>query len=247
MPQGFCEVEDVGAALQDDFAGANPSPAEVEAAIAAQTDWVERKTNTHWYDSAASDSDLVPTSPRSVANIRLDVPSSPHATDRQIHHADRGVRYPVTRAGPYCKLRLPHYGVETLDALRVRDFGGDVTDWAADPAFSAGRGEDYYLETATDERAQSHLFIRASSIGARTDFTDLVTLDYRYGVDAAEQSWDTVRRATALRAAAELVIDDEFEAAVPNDVGLVNVQTKADQYEQRAENLLQPFMSAPIA
>jgi len=241
---GYCEVDDVGSVLQSDLAGANPATGEVEDAILGQTNWIRRRTNRHWYDSSGSTAGLIPTSPRSVSEIRLDVPSGPHAQDRQIRRGESATRYPTTVAGPYAKIRLPHYDVQELTRLEVRDRDGGVTDWVAASDKVAGRGEDYYLGTETDERGTSHLYVRAASIGPRIDYSELLTLAYDYGRDGVTE---TVRRAVALRAAAELVIDDEFEAALPNDTPAVNVQTKADQYQSRADELLDPYLEMPIA
>jgi hypothetical protein len=243
MSDGFCDVTDVSAVLQDDFAGANPGTDEVEAAIVGQTQWIRRQTSRHFFDTSGGGT-LTPSGPRSVSGIRLDVPASPHSQDRQITQGETGVRYPVSLAGPYARVRLPHYDVQALTALEVRDADGGVTDWIADPDKTSGRGGDYYLQTANDDIGDSHLYVRASSLGSRVDFTDLLTLAYEYGRDPIP---DTIRRVTALRAAAELVIADEFESALPNDTPAISAQSKADEYRETAENLLEPFHEVPIA
>lgn len=243
---GYAEVEDVGDVLQDDFAGANPTDAEVEAAIAGLTQWVRRKTRHHFYDSGGQASDLVPTTPRTVDTVQLDVPSSPHPQDRQIHHDEAGIRYPVTRAGRYIRVRLPHYAVGSIESLEVRQRDGSVTDWITAADKQSGRGEDYYLQAEGDEFKRSYLYLNAGSVGPRVDYEDLLTLSYSYGVDQQTQSWDSVRRGVATLAAADIVLDDDIQGAIPDDGQLVPVNTKADKLVNRAMKLLGSYISAPI-
>jgi hypothetical protein len=243
---GYAEVSDVGSVLQDDFAGANPTDAEVEAAIAGLTQWARRKTRHHFYDSGGTNSDLIPTGPRTVDTIQLDVPNSPHAQDRQIRREESDIRYPVTRAGQYARVRLPHYGVETLAKLEVRHRDGSVTDWVATSDKQSGRGEDYYLQTEGDEFKRSYLYLHAGSIGPRVDYEDLLTLSYSYGLDQQSQSWDSVRRGVATLAAADIVLDDDIQGAIPDDGQLVPVNTKADKLLNRGMKLLGSYIAAPI-
>lgn len=250
---GYCTVDDVSAVLQDDFAGANPSTSEVKAAIDGQNEWLRRRTRNHWYDSTAgsdadSTNDFLFTSAISATDVRESVPSSPHRQDRQLFSDAVGVRYPVTHAGPYARIRLPHFNVQSLTKLEVRERDGDVTDWVAASDKVAGRGEDYYLHVDGDEFGASYLYIRADSIGGRVDFTDLLTLAYDYGVDGnGSELPDTITRTVALRAAAELVLDDDMQAGIPNDGQLVALESKADSYRKEAERLLGEFTQVPVA
>jgi|APHM01.1.fsa_nt_gi hypothetical protein len=242
---GYCEPEDVRAVLQDDLP--QTEPREIEAAIEGLTPWVREKTRRHFYDSAGDPADLVDTEDRVAAGVRLDVPSSPHATGRQLHRGERGARYPVTDAGPYARIRLPHFSVESLTSLEVRDRDGDVADWETDPEFTEGRGEDYYLHVDRDETRASFLFIRAAAIGSRINYDDLLTLEYRYGRDQAEDDWTTVRNAVAHLAAADLVLDEDVATAVPNDGQLVATGTKADEYLDAGLTRLKPYLALPTA
>jgi len=52
---------------------------------------------------------------------------------------------------------------------------------------------------------------------------------------------DAVRRMTAQYAAAELVTNDEFVQAIPDDGQLINVQTKADRWEAAADRTLDNY------
>ena len=235
MTAGYCERKDVRRALQKaSFDGAIGSDGAIaDAAITGLTQWLRRRTRRHWYDSGGGTT-LVPAGPRTVSEIRLDVPSGPHRQQGQLLHDSRHIEYPVTHSGSYCKVRLPHYDVETLHTLAVRDRDGTVTDWVSDSRYSSGRGEDYYLHTEGDEFTRSYVYVNARSIGGRTDFANLLTVGYDYGTDQQDDDWSTVRRSVAMLAAADLVMDEDVKTAVPDDGQLVSVQTKAERYVQRA-------------
>lgn len=238
---GYAEVEDVKSVMQDDFRGSTPTEQQAADAIAGLTEYLRRETRHHWYEPSG-EADLVPTSPRSVTNIRRDVPSSPHTQDRQIYRDESGIRYPVTQAGRYSRIPLKHPGVETIDTLQVRQRDGSVEDWVAASDKQEGRGEDYYALSEGDEFEQSYLYVRASSLGPRTDYNDLLTVDYSHGVEIN----GTVRRGVAALAAADLTMDDNVQQAIPDDGNLIQVETKADRYVNQAMRVLGPFFQTPI-
>lgn len=245
MPDGFCEADDVRKALQERGLDGPTAPEFVEPAIAKVSDWLARQGNKHFYDSTGEASDTVPTAPATASNVRLSVPSSPHSQRDQLF-SDTDARYPVTTAGPYARITLPHGHVKSLTTLEVRDLGGGVEDWAAASDKQEGRGEDYYVQRAGQQSyGRTHLFIRARSIGPRYDFGGILTLDYDYGLDAAEEEWQDVRRGIAQAAAAELVIEDDVLTAISDSGQLVGVDTQRQQLLDDAEKALEPYLTAP--
>jgi hypothetical protein len=243
VPDGYCEPADVREVLQEVDLSGSINMDIVEAHIEGVSAWLRKASGRHWYDSNGADTDTVPTAARSASTIRLDVPSSPHAQRGQIHRHDRGVRYPVTRDGPYARLPLPHGWVDTLDALEVRDPDGAVTDWTADAEYTEGRGEDYYVQIeAEEEYGNSYLYLRAASIGARWDFTGLVTAAYQHGLDAQDYEWQDVRKGVAAMAAAQVVDDDDVLAQIPDNARLVSVDTQTDRLINRALRYLGPYL-----
>lgn len=248
MPDdGYCNTDDVRRVLQEsEFTGAEAAdPLIVEQAITSQSETTREFTDRHWYDPSAADADLVANGPLSASEIRVDVPSSPAPQDRQLF-VDGRERYPVTTDGPYARIRLPHCAVDSLSALRVRDRSGDVTDWTSDADRVEGRGEDYYVSTPTDgsKTGRSYLYIRAASLPALTNYRGALTLAYDYGRAAIP---DSVRRATAFLAAHELVIDDDANIGIPDNGQLASVESKADQFKDRALTLLDPYLIDPVA
>jgi hypothetical protein len=247
MPDGYCEPDDVRQALQErNLDGALNDSDFVAPTIESVSGWLRRSSRRHWYDSGGDASDTVPTSPRSASEVRLDVPSSPHAQDRQIRHGESGVRYPVTTDGPYARIRLPHGYVDSLTSLLVRDRDGDVTDWTSAAEITQGRGEDYYLaRDGTSEYGLSYLYIRAASIGARVDYGGLLTLTYDYGRDAATEDWSDVRRGVAAAVGAQLTISDDVRTAIPDDGQLVGLDSRRQRLVDDSQQYLEPYLDAP--
>ena len=241
MTDQYCSRGDVLDVLEEaDLPGLyDQQPRIIDAAITSQTEHIRNETNRHWYESDGRTA----SAPVTASEQRYDVPSSPHAQATQRYHDDVD-RYPVSTHGRYCKIRLDHADVQSLTALAVRDASGDITDWVADSDKIEGRGEDYYLSTPTDGglAGRTALFIHEASLPVVTDYNGLLTLEYEYGTSPIS---DTVRRITALLAASQLVTADEFVTAIPDNGQLVNVETKANRWEDTAETLLDNYRATP--
>lgn len=245
MPNGFCEPVDVQRALQKRNLEAELSTDNVEPAIEKVSDWLQRQGNRYWYDSSGQASDLVPTTPATVSNVRLDIPSSPHDQRDTLFQSHDG-RYPVMRSGPYARVTLPHGYVSSLTSLEVRGRDGSVTDWTTTSDKQEGRGNEYYIQRrGQDSYGRTSLFIDARAIGARYDFQNILTLSYEYGLDAQTADWQDVRRGVAQVAAAELVVDDDVLSAIPDDGQLVGVDTQRQQLLDDGSDALDPYLTAP--
>jgi hypothetical protein len=251
MATGYCEENDVRKALQDKNLDETnvygPTGTEfVLAAVEKVSDWLTKQGNRHFYDSSGADSDTVPTTAASASTVRLDVPSSPHAQRGQLFTSTDGARYPVTKHGPYARITLPHGYVSSITSLEVRQLGGGVEDWVAAVDRDKGRGEDYYVQReGQDSYGRTHLYIRARSIGQRYNFDGLLTLEYDYGADAGEESWQDVRRGVAQLAAAELVIEDDVVTSIPDNGQLVGVDTQRQQLVDDGMDALEPYLTPP--
>lgn len=239
---GYCEPDDVRKVLQDTALQGETASEFVTPAIAAQNQWLRKATGRHWYDSGHGGTDLF-TSARTVSDLSLDVPSSPHSSDRQLFRDDHGIRYPVTHVGQYSKIRLPYRDVQSIDKLEVRQRGGGVEDWVAASNRTQGRGDDYYT-LAEGETGVTHLYVDAESIATLSDYTDLLTVELTYGEDGID---DTIRQAVAMRAAAYLVVDDEAQIGIPDNGQFVSVQTKAQELRENADMLIQGYRRQAIA
>jgi len=248
MPTGFCEPEHVREALQESELSGTTNESIVSAAISSVSRWFARATNGHWYDSTVDpSSNLRDDTAASASDVRLDVPSSPYRSDRQLFQDETGMRYPVTKNGPYAKIPLPHPYVTSVTSLEVRGRGGGVEDWVTAGDKEEGRGADYYVaRKGQHSYGRTYLYIRAASIGPRVDYGGLLTLGYEYGLDWQTEAWDDVKRGVASLAAAEVVDDDSVLAQIPDNGRLVGVQTQHQNLLDTATKLLDPYLEDEV-
>lgn len=241
MPVAYCEEADVRKALQENSLSGSIGSEFVKDEIHGVSKWLANATNSHWYDSTGSGT-LIDNSIRTASNVTLDVPSSPHAQPRNIISSRRDVQYPVTKAGRYAELPLPHLHVDSITKLEVRQRDGDVTDWVADSDKTEGRGDEYYLQTrGQNSYGRSYLYLDAKSMGPRVDYGSLLTLKYDYGMDSDNEEWRDVRRGVALLAAAQLTVDDDVLTSIPDNGQLIGVDSKAQRSIDQAMRLLDPY------
>jgi len=248
MSTGFCEPDDVREALQETDLSGSLNESIVSSAITSVSRWFARATNGHWYDSTVdTTNNLRDDSPASASEVRLDVPSSPHRQDRQLFTSETGVRYPVTKNGPYARIPLPHPYVTDVTTLEVRGRGGGVEDWVSANDKEEGRGEDYYVaRRGQNSYGRTYLYVRAASIGQRVDFNGLLTVGYDYGLDWQTEAWDDVQRGVANLAAAEVVDDDSVLAQIPDNGQLVGVQTQHQNLLDTANKFLNPYLGGEV-
>lgn len=233
---GYCTVDDVRRTLQEaSFSGPleeDDNQAVVDA-ITAQSEWLQERTNRHWYEPDADD--LRYDAPLEHTET-LDVPAGPHPDHTHTFRGggqNRQPRYPKRFGGPYTRVRLTRRDVQEVTELLVRDSSGDVEDWIGEK--DEGRGEAYYLTQPTDT-GFARLYLHTGDLPRLRDYSAAVNVTYEYGVDSIT---GTVRDAIAMRAAAKLVIDDEASIGIPDNAQLVNVETKAQQWRDAAAELLE--------
>jgi len=256
MPPAFCEREDVRLVLQKSdrkFGSDQLSNDIVDAAIQSASTWFANQTDAYFYDSEST-TDLVDDAPATATDIIQSVGSSPHRQGRQLFATRRGSgqpRYPNTKDGVFCRVQLPALFVESIDRLAVRDRGGGVTDWVNKSDIREGRDEDYYVQVdGSDNYGRSYLYRRADTIGSRASFADLLTIDVTYGLDNADRDWQDVRRGIAALAAAQVVVDDDVIAQLPDQGSLIGATTQHDQLRDLGVSSdvanLSPYMGAHV-
>lgn len=249
MPTGYCTVADVRRALQETVRefdsgawGADQNQVVVDA-ITAQTEWLEKTLSRHWYvpgGVAEDDRDLIPTSP----NTRTDEESIQTGSGLVV---DGSLPAPRQYQGSYTRIELARRDAEAITSLRVRR-DGDYSDWVASNEFSGGTypdalGEDYFLRV--NNGGVSHLYIDTDQLYNEDDdqwrvdsWVNAVYVSFDYGHEGLPQ---TIRRAVAFRAGAELLTDDQASLAIPDDGALVSVETKKQALESRADELMEPY------
>jgi hypothetical protein len=235
---GYCTPEDVREALQEvDLTGPLDTPF-VEAAILAESEYIQETTNRHWYEEGGDPAKLTAVEPRLHSQDEQDIKAGPHAGSSQLfQNSDTGradPKYPVLHGGGYTRVQLFRRDVSELTELLVRQADGDFIDYVTDTRFTQGRGEDFYLQV-NSSTGTSYLYLDVGSLPTLRNYEQGVVATYEYGVDLIPT---TVRQAAAARAGAHLIRDDEQVQAIPDDGQLVSVDTKADKLEDRAERLL---------
>lgn len=239
MTRGYCSVDDVRRVLRKrDLPGdAAQEPAIVEDAITGRSEWLEKSTKRHWYDPSAADSDLIPNAPRT----RSDEEPIPTPAAESID----GVAAPRIshEVGDrrYARVRLARRHAQTLLSLEVLDDTG-YTDWVSDSGYSAGRGEDYYLQV--NNSGVSELYLDVTNLYNETEdewlldrWANALYLEFEFGDDVLP---DTVRRGVAHLAAAELAEDAVVE--IPANAEVYNVATLADELTERGKELLEVYL-----
>lgn len=266
----YCTVPDVRRALQetiDEFDSGSWGEANhqtVVDAIKAQEDWLDKEIDAHWYESGGIDEDsedVIPSSPK-TRDDELNIPTtSVVVAGRQPD--------PELWNGWYTRVKLPRKYVQSVDALHVRMPDGyeDWTSTMSGGTYPTDLGEDYmlrvnnygvsyiYLNTyhfLTDRAKkildnvsnyQTNRYDRRRLSGVEEQWTvdtwaNAVYAEVTYGQDGIPA---TIRRATAFRAATELLMDDQANLGIPENSQLVSVESKKQAMEKKAKELLRPY------
>ena len=241
---GYCTSADVKRALKGEgFSGAlGAEPKIVEDAITGQNEWLRETTHRHWYESGSQED--IFTSAQTHDEDVLHIPASPHpGPSQQYRHSDIGtIRYPRPTQGRYTTVDLRRRDVQTISELLVLDATGEPTDWATEK--TQGRGKDWYLQVDSSDGI-STLYLDTASLPPRQNWDGAVIATYEWGIDGLS---DTVRRAIALRAGAQLILDDDAQIGIPDNGQMVALESKAQRMRKDAKELLSIHMlETPIA
>jgi len=251
--------------------GANSQQAVIDA-IAAQTEWLEKTIKRHFYVPSGIDEDnydLIPTATKS-RDDEEDIPTrgflTTSTTERSSHYPPTWVDYdpdegdtpeygemdglsPKTVQGDYAAIELARRDADAISALHVRTADGTFEDWVASSDYSGGSwppsGEDYYLRV--NNGGWSRLYLDTTNLlkqGETNEYVldswaNAVYLEWSYGHEGLPQ---TVRRAVAFRAGAELLLDDQANLGIPENSQLVSAESKKQAMEAKAEELLEVYL-----
>jgi len=240
MATGYCTVEDVRRALRkNDLPGDATQDRDIVIdAIKGTTQWLQKTTDCHFYESGgiSEDSDnLVPTAVKSRGPEAHDIPSTPHPGHTVMRRSGNN-RYAHKTHGPYCRVGpLEKRDADELTKLEIRDNAGDFTDWVADSGYSAGDDYELFVEPGSAP-SRSYINIRATALPAMELYNDAVRASYDYGENELP---GTVRRAVAFKAAGELADDPAFD--IPDTVQVQSVESLTDMFDRKAEEKLEPY------
>jgi len=138
----------------------------------------------------------------------------------------------------YTRIRLDRKDAETLNTLNVINADGGYDDWVAESGYDGGvglpnRGKDYWVRR--NNGGVSELYLNVHSLDDEiTSLSNAVYVDFDYGREGIPR---TVRRATAMRAAADLA--EEAVIDIPQGTTLYDIETKADELREQARDLLE--------
>ncbi|MFC7044295.1 hypothetical protein ACFQH6_20745 [Halobacteriaceae archaeon GCM10025711] len=256
---GYCTVEDLRRALRK--AGLPGDAAQDRDialdAITSQTEWLQEQTHRHWYEPngiAEDTDDIIPTSPLTHNEDEQDIPTraflTTTETDRSSYYPPTWVDYdpddedepeyeemdgltPQQHRGPFTRVTLFRRDVSSISELLVLSTTG-YEDWVANADYTEGRTGDYYLHV-DDSTGLTRLYLNTDSLDPDLEsYAGAVVATYDYGIEGLS---DTVRRAVALKAGSDLA--EEAAVRIPENATLYNVETKAEEMERKAMDLLE--------
>jgi len=149
-----------------------------------------------------------------------------------------GEYHPREDGPAYTPIEFDRKDVSEVTELLVANADGSLDDWTG-PDYTGGigvenSGEDWWVRVNNRGVTQLYLDINALDDDLAS-LSKAVYVTFAYGNDDLTM---TVRRGVAHLAAAILVVDDEFQAGLPDQGGLINVETKAERWERKGLELL---------
>jgi hypothetical protein len=140
----------------------------------------------------------------------------------------------------YTRIRLARKDVDAINTLNVINEDGGYDDWVSSNDYDGGvgnshRGEDYWARVNNGGVSELYLDVHAMDDDIAS-FAKAVYVDFDYGHEGIPRN---VRRAVALRAAAELIEEPVFE--IPDNARVYNVESKAEEMRTKAEELLEVY------
>lgn len=241
-------------------------------AITGQSDWIERASKKFWYDSGgiSEDTQGVVASSAETRDDEHSLPTHGGYVDGAYggHDAYTTTTGTVFDSSPtdapdpkeqiraatgdldddstptYTRIRLERKDVSSVNSLHIANADGGFDDWVASNDYDGGvgfashAGDDFYVRENSGGVSDLYIDIRSLDDDIFT-LSNAVLIDIDYGEDGIPQG---VRRGVALIAAAELVTDDEFVAAIPDDGQLTDVETKAERWDSAGREKLSPYL-----
>jgi len=155
-------------------------------------------------------------------------------------------------APAYTRITLVRRDVSSLDELLVLNESGAYDDWVASDDYDTGvglsnRGADAWVRLNNGGISELNIDVHALD----DDIPSLANAVYAvttYGIDEVPMR---IRRGVAHLVAADLVLNDEFVTAIPDDGQLTSLETKAQRWGQTGvqklgqdvvdEEILDPF------
>jgi len=227
----------VDGGLDEDTQGLIPTAAK------SRDDEEDLTTNAATVDGA----DVPPTHLSPNSDALLETPPRGHheyydehefAEPKQNLRVSFGEYHPREERPAYTPVEFARKDVTAVNELLVVNADGGFDDWTAgDYTGGVGitnRGSDWWVRVNNRGISQLYLDINALDDDIAS-LSKAVYVDFAYGDSELTM---TVRRGVAHLAAAILIVDDEFQAGLPDNGQLINVETKAERWERKGKELL---------
>lgn len=137
----------------------------------------------------------------------------------------------------YTRLRLNRKDVTDVNELMVVNADAGFDDWLVDKTGGVGnthRGEDWWVRV--NNRGVSELYIDVQQLPDDIpSLSNALYIDFDFGDDEIPMS---VRRGVAHLTASQLVVEEGFQAGMPDQGQLINVETKSQKWERQGYRLL---------
>lgn len=142
----------------------------------------------------------------------------------------------------YTRITLDRRDVEAVNELHVVNANGGFDDWTQEKTGGVGtthRGGDYWLRV--NNGGVSELYLNVHSMDDDlASLSNAVYVDIDYGHEGLPR---TVRRAIAMRSAAQLLAaDDEASLGIPENANLQSIESKVSALERQADDLLEVYL-----
>lgn len=140
----------------------------------------------------------------------------------------------------YTRITLERHYVDAINKLLVVGADGSYTDWVANDEYDGGvglthRGEDYWVRINSGGVSELNIDVHALDDDL-SSLSNAIYVDFDHGHEGIPRA---VRRAVALRAGAEFA--EEATIQIPDNATVYNVETKADQMREKADELLEEY------
>ena len=140
----------------------------------------------------------------------------------------------------YTRIRFDRRDVDAVNELHVVNADGAYDDWASSDDYDGGvgnqyRGQDWWVRVNNGGVSELYLDVHAMDDDLAS-LSNAVYVDIDFGHEGLPR---TARRAVAFRAGADLV--EEAVIEIPQNATVYNVETKAQNMREKAEELLEVY------
>jgi len=148
---------------------------------------------------------------------------------------------PIDETVPvYTRIQLARKDIKSINELHVINENGAYDDWVAESEYDGGvgkmhRGKDYWVRVNNGGVSELYLNVHAMDDDIAS-LSNAVYVDLDYGHEGIPRN---VRRAVAFRAASDFV--EEAAMQIPENAKVYNVDTLAEEFERKADELLEVY------